>query len=216
MKVMKKIKKKNRGFSLIEVLLAIVILGLVAAPILQLFITSMNINNRSKKLMAATDVSAIIMETLSGMTVDTDTEGIRAVLTKADDSMRFESLSYEVEASDYGIAATDIHKFELDMWTSYRTGLGEEIVYSLEFPSSPGKFGVAMGDVKYNGYTFDVIIWFEPVNSSGKYHTYDVTVEVFDLVEVEVPPANPGEEPTTEIRHFETKLTSVEGAVANL
>lgn len=60
MRATKKIKLE--GFSLVEVLLAIVILGLVAAPILSSFIASYNTNNKAKELLAASDLAQGVVE----------------------------------------------------------------------------------------------------------------------------------------------------------
>ena len=52
----------KKAFSLVEVLLAIVLLAIIATPILSVFYTSMSLNLRSKEIMAATDVSSGILE----------------------------------------------------------------------------------------------------------------------------------------------------------
>lgn len=61
----KNIKKTNKGFSLIEVLLAVVLLALVAAPILQMLYSSYAMNIKSRKYLAAADLAQEKMESLS-------------------------------------------------------------------------------------------------------------------------------------------------------
>lgn len=64
---MKKVKKKkdiwnNKGFSLIELLVAITLFAIIIAPVLNSFVTSARINRDARKTMIATDVAQTIME----------------------------------------------------------------------------------------------------------------------------------------------------------
>ena len=61
----KKHKNTDKGFSLIEVLLAVVLLALVAAPILQMLYSSYMMNIKSRKYLAAADLAQQKMEYLS-------------------------------------------------------------------------------------------------------------------------------------------------------
>ena len=74
MKVNKEKPNNNKGFTLIEVLLAIVILSLVSAPILRGFIVTANTSARARKIMEATDVAQLIVEEVSAMTYE---EGVK-------------------------------------------------------------------------------------------------------------------------------------------
>ncbi len=76
--ILKKLERRkeqnhNEGFSLVEVLCAIVILGLIAAPILQMFYSSSAMNQKSKKYLAAADLAQTIMEGVSAQTWDKTT-----------------------------------------------------------------------------------------------------------------------------------------------
>jgi prepilin-type N-terminal cleavage/methylation domain-containing protein len=63
-----KMKLNSKGFSLVEVLLAIVILGLIAAPVLQMFYTSYQINNKSKRMLNAAELAQTTMEAITSQT----------------------------------------------------------------------------------------------------------------------------------------------------
>lgn len=63
-------KGNNKGFSLIEVLCAIVLLGLIAAPFLQMVYSSYATNQKSKKMLAASDLCQTILEGLSSQTYE--------------------------------------------------------------------------------------------------------------------------------------------------
>lgn len=60
--------KNNHGFSLLEVLLAVVLLGLIATPILQMFYSSFALNKKSEKYLAAADLLQTVMEGISSQT----------------------------------------------------------------------------------------------------------------------------------------------------
>ncbi len=53
---------KNKGFTLIEIVVAIAVLAIAITPILTSFVTSAKLNVKSQKLMAATNIQQSIME----------------------------------------------------------------------------------------------------------------------------------------------------------
>lgn len=55
-------EKNNKGFSLVELLVAIALLAIIALPVFSSFITSARINRESRQLMLATDMAQTIME----------------------------------------------------------------------------------------------------------------------------------------------------------
>lgn len=62
-------KNRNGGFSLIEVLIAVVVLAIVAIPMIHLFLTSTKINVKSRETLRATTVAQDIMEGLKACDV---------------------------------------------------------------------------------------------------------------------------------------------------
>lgn len=203
-----KAKLKNLGFSLIEVLLAIVILGLVAAPILQIFLTSAKINNRSREVMAATDVANLTMEYLTSMKFDDE---IKTVFTEPTSTERIPALSYTSTASNMGTSHGTLVAFEADIVENY-TAAAKTINYNSIMGDDC--LGVAIRGIEYNGFTFDMIIWFESNKvSSDEYYTYDVVVEVFKAQDAIV---EDDEGNVSEVfAHFNEKIITVNGAVAN-
>lgn len=55
-------KRDNKGFTLLEVLIAVVILALIAVPLLRSFVSSYRVNARSRELMRATTLAQNEME----------------------------------------------------------------------------------------------------------------------------------------------------------
>ena len=205
-------KTLNSGFSLLEVLLAVVILGLVAAPILQIFLASAQINNNSRELMAATDVASITMEYLNGSKYDGDT-GVYKVMTEAASRERIGALNYTSTSSAVTIAggATNLDQFASSLAASKKFTTGESVYYY----TSTDDLGVALHDVSYNGYHFDVVIWFDCMKATGdKYYTYDVDVRVYgtEKISVEDPTTGNSEIKTT---HYATNLVNIAGAISN-
>lgn len=205
-------KTSNAGFSLLEVLLAVVILGLVAAPILQIFLASAKINNNSRELMAATDVATITMEYLNACKFDGD-DGIYKVMTEAASAERVPALSYTAASSSVTIAggASNLDQFASSL-SSSKTFVADPAVY---YYNNVDDVGVALHDVIYNGYHFDVVIWFDCQKASGdKYYTYDVDIRVYGTEKVMV------DNPTTgnkeqKVSHYNTELVNVAGAISN-
>lgn len=63
-------KASNAGFSLVELLIAVVILAIIAIPMLHMFVTSTNINVKSRQMLRATTVAQDIMEGLKAYTLE--------------------------------------------------------------------------------------------------------------------------------------------------
>ena len=55
-------KVNNAGFSLIEILITIMIIGIVSIPLIRSFLVSASVNNKAKRLQNATDVAQNIAE----------------------------------------------------------------------------------------------------------------------------------------------------------
>lgn len=67
---MKRLKKDNRGFSLVELLIAIAIMAIVLAPLFHNFIVSTKLNGKAKLAMNATNMASNIMEGFNAYTAE--------------------------------------------------------------------------------------------------------------------------------------------------
>lgn len=76
---MRENENKDSGFTLVELIVAIVILALVAAPVLHAFLSSAQMNGNSKKLLRATTAAQNVMERIKG----TGLEELLAVSSEA-------------------------------------------------------------------------------------------------------------------------------------
>lgn len=63
-------KDSDAGFTLVELLIAVVILAIIVIPLLHMFVTSSRINVRSRQILRATTVAQDIMEGLKAYSLD--------------------------------------------------------------------------------------------------------------------------------------------------
>lgn len=64
-------KKDNKGFSLIELMAAVVILAIIVTPLLHSFMTVVRTNAKARRLLRSTTVAENVMEGLSGLSLET-------------------------------------------------------------------------------------------------------------------------------------------------
>ena len=198
--------QKNKGFSLVEILLAIVILALVLTPVLQIFTTSMSISNRSKRLLGATEVAEMTLEVLNSKPM-TGTDGIKEVFATEGNRVLFPSLG---GASTFSVVQDNIAAS-----TSH-----EQYVSKLNYTMAAGvasrycRYSVegeilrfTLINVVHNGYVYDVVVSMTPQKAdlTGDYYTYDVFLEVYS--------AEKNSE--GEYVHYNQKLIDMNSAVVN-
>lgn len=79
----RKLGRENGGFSLVEVLVAVVILAVITIPLLHCLVTGSKVNAKSKKVLNATNIAQNLMEELKGQELpDSDAELINDGYTK--------------------------------------------------------------------------------------------------------------------------------------
>lgn len=67
---MKRLKENNRGLSLIEVLVAVIILAIVVTPFLHSFVTTANTNRKAKEIHRATVLAQSVVESCKAETLE--------------------------------------------------------------------------------------------------------------------------------------------------
>ena len=155
--------KRNKGFSLVEVLMAVCILGLVAAPILQMFYSSYSMSLKSKQTLAAADLTQHIMEYVSANSFDDYTSASNAALTRQ------------------GVYS---YYFDNGMGLPHYVFPGGPVVAggSISTANAPTLYKANFIGVNYSGYKFNVNITIsaDPAVMSDDYFTYTVNVEIKD------------------------------------
>ena len=189
-------KKKQKGFSLVEVLCAITLLALVAAPIIQVIFSSLSVNAKSRKLLAATDLSSNIAEYISANTFEdyeigagaskVTVNGIRNAYFGVDDTgVETTGLTicdggyYTYGNSSSALSGPKGDSASLSVITNQALKPTTDI--SNPPPTYSGK-KLYITNVEYSGYTFDVAISIlkNDAYSSNKYFTYDCFVDVLE------------------------------------
>ena len=70
MKRLSKSEQKNKGFSLIEVLVAMAIICLISVPLIRTFVISANVNKKARKIQNATDIAQNVSEYFTTLSLD--------------------------------------------------------------------------------------------------------------------------------------------------
>jgi prepilin-type N-terminal cleavage/methylation domain-containing protein len=165
--------KSNSGFSLIEVLLAVVLLGLIAAPILQMFYSSYAMNMKSKKYLAGADLLQTVMEGVSAQTWE-DSKSVDGKVTLSGLQTYYSGLSvatdnkklYEVYCSDAVGTITEISGAPTGRVVTKTTNGGELT-------------GIKFSNVSYGGYKFSVeYVFTPPTVKTNKYWTENIEATV--------------------------------------
>lgn len=159
--------KNNHGFSLIEVLLAVVLLGLIATPILQMFYSSFALNKKSEKYLAAADLLQTVMEGISSQTW----EDSKPVVSGAADVPGLKTYYAGLSGGNAKIfsgAGTDIPAANIPEGS---------VVKGLNGPIAT----ITFTDVNYSGYKFNVEIQIDTTNDGGTgYYAFPLSATVLD------------------------------------
>ncbi len=202
--------KNSKGFSLLEVLLAIVILGLIAAPILQLFLSSAKMNLKSREILGATDLANMTMEYITSLKFEGEGGALYEFTEHPTDSYaRIPAINYSCGCTTItpGGACDSLDLFTKEIQNNYSGMTGKMDYY---YKSSSGDYlGVSLHNIEYNNQEYDMIIWFETTNNSDTFYTYDVTVDVYSEEE------RVNGEGVSYTANFANKIVSVNGAISN-
>ena len=164
----KNIKFQKKGFSLIEVLCAIVLLALVATPVIQIIYSSFSMNIKSKEMLVAADLTSEVMEYVSSLAYEnhsyTKTGATSSTIIMGAKNYYFSSYpqAYNSSTGKYSLCPTGTCGTK-DATLSSGTVL-------------------ALKDVDYSGYKFRVSIEFveDSATAANTYHFYNVYVKVCD------------------------------------
>ena len=176
-----KLHIKHKGFSLVEVMCAIVLLAIVVTPIIQIAFNSLSVNARSRKYLTAADITSDTMEFISSLTFEDysytdsgnntrDVPGLRDYYYGKEAGCNVNDLILK----DYG-----------ELYPGYLNYAPEACVYYELKPN--GAFGrvLTIQNVMMDNVKFDVKIDMQNTlghapTSDDLYFTYDVTVSVYE------------------------------------
>lgn len=194
-----KFKIKNKAFSLIEVLLAVVLVALIMIPLTQAILTSMKINNKSRCLLAGENAGILIMEYIRSQSK----EDIDAFIE--DDTKLFLEINkdypvypvatiYKGGKNNYNYSNTnsDLTAFVNNAQNKILDNQTDSEPYKQTFVySSNDKVDAfVIGNFQSDGYLFDIVVDFTPILSGSsidlddestypEFYSYNVNVYVY-------------------------------------
>ncbi len=187
--MIKKVIKTNKAFSLLEVLLAIVLLALIATPVLQMIYCGLDVNIRSRKLLGAADLTTEIIEFSSSKPFDNYTYKVGTT----EKTIKGLSKYY------YGSSDTSTSLNELELKSSSKVyPLGPDCTYSSlkkinladanDYPikeflvdSTPSNAlkELKLTNIDKSGFKYDAYIYIQSKkHGTEKYYNYEVKVVV--------------------------------------
>lgn len=130
----KRLRQNRRGMTLVEVLLAVAILALVAAPVLSIYLSSAQDIAISRRTTDATLTAQSLLENLTGLDYaalfDADTQGVRkdtpVSQVREDASGTF---WYTIEVRPYALASQEEHKDYISLFL-YSDDQGENQAFA--------------------------------------------------------------------------------------
>lgn len=187
---MKKIKKDNSGFTLVELLIAIAIIAIVLTPLFSNFRQSTYLNGKAKTAMDATNMASNIMEGLSAYTPEEIILGFYSsdsvsgnVIAGRQNTLNI--MPNEVTVTGYGDATFDGTNFAKGFQTFYNgtyatdylaAQYAQELVSPVPKPSmeylklkesSDGKYYFYAEGVTQSRGTYDIVVELDASYSTG-------------------------------------------------
>lgn len=199
-------RKKNSGFTLVEVLIAVAILAVVSIPIIQSFVSVAQVNGKSRRKLSATTVAESVMESCKGMTMTefaaqcdyfgsaTVTVPFKIIAGDIENGTAFGGYAAELMASPSGTYSqiTSVGQYTADRdgaGFKFRKKTGDKYIFWIsEIEMGGGYFDAVVtyqlntsrskGTVTYGGTTYNVAT--ELTNKGMRtLRYYDVTIDVY-------------------------------------
>lgn len=177
-------KRKHKGFTLVEVLVAAAILSLVVPPILSSFVAIARVNAKSRRKLSATTIANGVMESVKGFELS-------QVARQCD----FPSDGFYVIAGFTG-TASEVSYSSLGTPVSSVTKSGTEYTFNGQ---TSGDYAFKFIGVQMDGTTYDVLLTYHknpestkadvtvvPDSSQPEVTTTKTTAEIFGPVSIRV------------------------------
>ena len=164
-------ERNNKGFSLVELLVAITVLAIIVTPFMQGFVTAARTNMKAKKMQNATTVATNVMEELKANSIEEFAFQFNYPTDKNGNS-RFDVMNsftnvYEMVPGVSG-ALTPAVKYEEDagsnnvesvtssvLYEDYQNQLTEEFEF---LGQDSGKYYFVLEGTEMEGHTFDTLV----------------------------------------------------------
>lgn len=184
-----KSKFASKGLSLIEVLMAVVLLAIIATPLIQVIYTSISLNIKSRELLAASNCAESLMEYLEVRPKDDILADVRKQTPIDDSAGMFSYVAWPCFTKSYRVVghsdtANDAQLFiaAFDRYKYYdEDGFDDTLPGGVYYSTETDSF--MMGMVEYEGQKFDILVSYTPfinINTtpSDDYSLYEINVKV--------------------------------------
>lgn len=187
-KIIKKMRKSKSGFSLLEILLAVVLLAIVVTPLIQTIYTSMALNKKSRIQMGATDVGQSALEYFESLTYP----DIKDLLENDGNTVNIPAINYAGKAkaeggSWYGSSSSDPVTMaqrkntwalftELTAYTRVVAMLDDKYI---SYKADDDYDFYAINKVKSNGFDYDLVVFITPLYEGSDYSVYEIQIDVY-------------------------------------
>lgn len=189
-------KCKRKGFTLVEVIVAVALLAAVTVPIISVMVRTTQINSRARLVQKATDLGQNLMEGIREYTMEEvidqclkSGEGFKIIYSSI--------ISYNPNGYQYLDASGN---FEQELQTAVNTvqSTGSDPIYGMvddsrTYTSFGGdRYNFAFCGIVYNNNTFDAVVTFEKyageqedengnqdTSETSPYCIYNVTVKIY-------------------------------------
>ncbi len=150
--------QSNKGFTLVEVLVAIVILGIIIVPLLNAFVMSANTNAKARQLLRSTTIAQNVIEELKAYSID----------ESASQFNRIETGNYVIADSAYSYEA--VLDESTGAYTSVEITEDDEILGRKD-----GEYHFILDEVAMQSAKFDVAIHLTENENAGEYDLANIT-----------------------------------------
>jgi len=188
-KIIKKEKKNNLGFSLLEILLAVVLLAIVVTPLIQTIYTSMSLNKKARVQMGATDIGQSLVEYFETQTYD----DIKTLLENGGNTASIAAINYaglckDVSSGHYqGQSSSDAMTMNgrkkswseytaLSCYTAIMSGQSDRFI---AYKSNDDYDFYSINKITSNGFEYDIVVFITPLYDTGEYKVYEVQADVY-------------------------------------
>lgn len=186
---MRESKNTNKGFSLVEMLVAITILVIIVAPLTKVLVSSSKVNLKSKRVMSATEMAQNMFESIESKSPEEAIVELSSLVKSSDitldkaNSIIPGGMSYD-DVSEYLSVGVDPVTGE-ERWETDTSGGGlfvQSIVYDTTTnkyrckgfkKSTDDRYVFSVNGLKQEGTTYDVVV---RLDASEYDTTYEPTV----------------------------------------
>lgn len=179
--------KSNAGFTMVELIVAVAILGVVSTLIFSSFVTSSRVNGKANLTLSSTELAQDVLENFQSKTYSSiagsyTENGDIVLLTASNFSISKESNVFD-KTSISADSVTDIDSFveKVKGYYADHSTVNQQVVCVKK--DSLSTFYVAFLNVNYNGKTFDVVVEVKPQAqyASTTYKVYDINLQVYNV-----------------------------------